>query len=84
MKDSIKTANKFSLIFPMEKEREYGLINFSHSSTLLQTSITCIIDFINGIHKKKVDTLLVFELFFLEVIRVLANFTLVNITSTTN
>jgi hypothetical protein len=35
MEGGIKTANKFSLIFPMEKGGESGSINFSHPSTLL-------------------------------------------------
>jgi hypothetical protein len=35
MKGGIKTANKLSLIFPMEKGGESDSINFSHPPTLL-------------------------------------------------
>jgi hypothetical protein len=82
--DSIETANKFGLIFPMEKEREYGLINFSHPFILLQTNTTHVIDCIDCIYKKKVETLLAFELFLVRVTEVSADFTSVNITSMTN
>jgi hypothetical protein len=48
IKGSIETANKFSLIFPIEKGEESGSINFSHP-ILLQTNTTCTIDIIDGI-----------------------------------
>jgi hypothetical protein len=80
----IETANKFSLIFPMEKRGESGSIIFSHPPTLLQTNTTCIIGFINGIHKKKVETPSAFELSLVGVIGMLADFTPVNIAPTTN
>jgi hypothetical protein len=84
MKGGIETADKFSLTFPMEKEGESGSINFSHPPTLLQTNTTCTIGFINGIHKKEVETPLAFELFLMGIIGVLADFTPVNIALTTN
>jgi hypothetical protein len=80
----IETADKFSLIFPMEKEGESGSINFSHLPTLLQTNTTCTIGFIDGIHKEEVETPSAFELSLVGVIGVSADFTLVNITPTTN
>jgi hypothetical protein len=39
MEGGIETANKFGLIFPMEKEGESSLINFSHPPTFLQTNV---------------------------------------------
>jgi hypothetical protein len=83
MEGGIETADKFSLIFPIEKGGESGSINFSHPPILLQTNTICTIDFID-IHKKEVETPLVFELFLVGVIGVSADFTLVNIASTTN
>jgi hypothetical protein len=84
MEGSIETANKFGLIFSMEKGGESGLINFSHPSTLLQTNTTCIIDFIDSIHKKKVETPQAFELSLIGITGVSADFTLTNIAPTTN
>jgi hypothetical protein len=84
MKGSIEIADKFSLIFPIEKGGESGSINFSHPPTLLQTNTTCTIGFIDGIHKKEVETPLVFEFFLVGVTGVSVDFTLVNIAPTTN
>jgi hypothetical protein len=84
MEGGIETANKFSLIFPIEKRRESGLINFSHPPTLLQTNTTCTIGFIDGIHKEEVETPSAFEFFLVRIIRVSVDFTPANITPTTN
>jgi hypothetical protein len=84
MEGSIETADKFSLIFPIEKGGESGSINFSHPPTLLQTNTTCTIGFIDGIHKEEVETPLAFELFLVGVTGVSADFALVNIAPTTN
>jgi hypothetical protein len=84
MEGSIVTANKFSLIFPMEKAGESGSINFSHPPTLLQTNTTCTIGFIDGIHKKEVETPLAFELSLVGITGVSADFAPVNIAPTTN
>jgi hypothetical protein len=43
MKGSIETADKFILIFPIEKEGESGSINFSHPPTFLQTNTTVLL-----------------------------------------
>jgi hypothetical protein len=75
----IKIANKFGLIFPIQKGGESGSINFSHPPILLQTNTTCTIGFINSIHKKEVETPLAFELSLVGVTGVSADFTLVNI-----
>jgi hypothetical protein len=82
IESSIETVNKFSLIFLMEKGEKSGLIYFFHPPILLQTNTTYTIGIINGIHKKEVVTLLVFELFLVEVTEVSADFTLVNIVLT--
>jgi hypothetical protein len=84
MKDGIETVQVWSY-FSMKKERKFSLINFSHPLTLLKTNtIYIIINFINSIHKKKVDTLPAFELFLVGITGVLVNFTLVNFVATTN
>jgi hypothetical protein len=75
MEGSIETADKFSLIFPMEKGGKSGSINFSHLPTLLQTNTTCTIGFIDGIHKEEVETPLAFELSLMRVTGVSADFT---------
>jgi hypothetical protein len=62
MEGGIETADKFSLIFPIEKGGESGLINFSHPPTLLQTNTTYTIGFIDGIYKKEVETPPAFKL----------------------
>jgi hypothetical protein len=80
----IETANKFSLIFPIEKGGESGSINFSHPLTLLQTNTACTIGFIDSIHKEKVETPLVFELSLVGITGVSADFAPANITPTTN
>jgi hypothetical protein len=84
MEGGIETADKFSLIFPIEKGGESSSINFSHPPTLLQTNTTCTIGFIDGIHKKKVETHLVFELSLVGVTGVSADFTFANIAPITN
>jgi hypothetical protein len=80
----IETADKFGLIFSIEKEGESSSINFSHPSILLQTNTTCIIGFIDGIHKKKVKTPPAFELSLVEVTGVSVDFTSTNIAFITN
>jgi hypothetical protein len=84
MEGGIETADKFGLIFSMEKGGESSSINFPHSPTLLQTNTTYTINFIDGIHKKKVETPSAFELSLMEVTGVLADFTPTNIALTTN
>jgi hypothetical protein len=83
MESGIEIANKFGLIFPIEKGGESGSINFPHLPTLLQTNTIYTIGFIDSI-RKEVETPPVFELFLMGVIEVSADFTLVNITPTTN
>jgi hypothetical protein len=56
MEGGIEAADKFGLIFSMEKGGESGSINFPHSPTLLQTNTTCTIGFIDNILKKDVET----------------------------
>jgi hypothetical protein len=80
----IETIDKFSLTFPIEKRGESGSINFSHPPILLQTNTTYTIGFINNIHKKEVETPLVFELSLMGVTGVSADFTPANITPITN
>jgi hypothetical protein len=57
MEGSIETANKFSLIFPMEKGGESGSINFSHPPTLLQTNTTYTIILLMAYIRKKLKHL---------------------------
>jgi hypothetical protein len=84
MEGGIETADKFSLIFLIEKRGESGSINFSHPPILLQTNTTCIIGFIDSIHKEEVETPLAFELSLMGITGVSADFTPMNITPTTN
>jgi hypothetical protein len=84
MEGGIEIVDKFSLIFSMEKGGESGSINFSHPLILLQTNTTCTIGFIDGIYKEEVETPLTFELFLVGITGVSADFTPVNIASTTN
>jgi hypothetical protein len=81
MEGGIVSTDKFSLTFSIEKGGESGSINFFHPLTLLQTNTTCTIGFINGIHKKKVETPLAFKLSLVEVTGASTDFTPVNITS---
>jgi hypothetical protein len=74
IKGSIETADKFGLIFSMEKGGESGSINFSHPLTLLQTHTTHVIGFVNAICKEEVETPLAFELFLMGITGVSADF----------
>jgi hypothetical protein len=75
-----------SVLFSLWKKEEkvVQLIFPTHPPTLLQTNTIYTIGFIDGIHKKEVETPLIFELSLVRITGVSADFTPVNIAPITN